>query len=208
MTDRDPLNPNLPAQPSSDPDEAAAVPAQEPAGRKAMTSTRWVLAGLGALALMMGGAFLSTADYADAGSLLGRGDGHHGGFFGKRSCGHGEDGARSEQMQRRVLMATGLALDRIDADDDQRTQINRIVELTFADMADFHGQRGRAREALVRELTADQIDRAALETLRTDKLDGLDTMSARMVEALADIGDVLSPDQRMLVAEHLSRWHG
>jgi protein CpxP len=47
------------------------------------------------------------------------------------------------------------------------------------------------------------IDRAALEQLRAEQMGRMDLMSRRMLSAMEDAADVLTPEQRAKFAEHL-----
>ena len=70
--------------------------------------------------------------------------------------------------------------------------------------AKMHDARRQAVELLSRE----SVDRAALETLRADQLRLADQASMRFTQALADVADVLTPEQRKQLAERIGRWHG
>jgi len=65
-----------------------------------------------------------------------------------------------------------------------------------------------ARRQAVELLSGESIDRAALETLRADQLKLAEQASKRFVQALADVADALTPEQRKQLAERLGRWHG
>jgi Spy/CpxP family protein refolding chaperone len=59
-------------------------------------------------------------------------------------------------------------------------------------------------------LTAPSIDRGAIEQLRVEQITAADDASKRFVRALADVADVLTPEQRKTVAarmEHRGRRH-
>ena len=65
-----------------------------------------------------------------------------------------------------------------------------------------------ARRQAVALLSQESIDRAALETLRAGQLQLAEQASKRFTQALADVADVLTPDQRKQLAERIGRWHG
>ena len=52
-------------------------------------------------------------------------------------------------------------------------------------------------------LTASTIDRAALEKVRAERLAEADRVSRELVNALADVAEVLTPEQREIVNERL-----
>jgi Spy/CpxP family protein refolding chaperone len=62
--------------------------------------------------------------------------------------------------------------------------------------------RQRGRELL----TATTIDRAAIETLRTEQMALADQATRRISQALADAATVLSPEQRRKLADRMDRW--
>jgi Spy/CpxP family protein refolding chaperone len=52
------------------------------------------------------------------------------------------------------------------------------------------------------------IDRAALEQLRAQQMQRMDFISKRILAAVEDAADVLTPEQRLKFAEHLrARMH-
>ena len=147
--------------------------------------TRWVLMGIaGALVMAIAGTALSTGGYSKW-----RGGGHD---FGKY-----------------VEWRIDDMLEEVEATDDQRTQVRAIVTAAIADMGEFREFKREGRRALVEALTRETVDRAELETLRQRKLETVDGMSQRMLTALADAADVLTPAQRKeLAAEWKSHgWH-
>jgi Spy/CpxP family protein refolding chaperone len=57
-------------------------------------------------------------------------------------------------------------------------------------------------------LTAPAIDRAKMEDLRAAQIKSFDESSKRLVTAIADAAEVLSPDQRAALAEEIRKHHG
>jgi Spy/CpxP family protein refolding chaperone len=57
-------------------------------------------------------------------------------------------------------------------------------------------------------LSAATIDRAAIEALRAEQVALADATSKRLAQALADTADVLTPEQRVKLAERVSRRMG
>ena len=114
-----------------------------------------------------------------------------------------------ERFERFVEWKIDDMLDEVDASDDQRERVRAIATAAIADMGEFRDFKREGRQALVEALTQETVDREALETLRQNKLETADRASQRLLTALADAADVLTPTQRAeLVEEWESRdWH-
>ena len=55
-------------------------------------------------------------------------------------------------------------------------------------------------------LLADTIDRAALERLRAERLADAERISKNLVGALADVAELLSPEQRKVLDERINEF--
>jgi Spy/CpxP family protein refolding chaperone len=64
-----------------------------------------------------------------------------------------------------------------------------------------------AREQLHQILSAETIDRQRLETVRVGELHLADEASKRILQGIADAAEVLTPQQRAALAEHMEE-HG
>jgi Spy/CpxP family protein refolding chaperone len=98
-------------------------------------------------------------------------------------------------------------LDEVEASDAQRRTIEPLVERTSARMHDIHTQAGDLHDELLGLLTAETIDRAALESVRAEAVALVDRASREMVEAMAGMAEVLTPDQRKEIAREAESWH-
>ena len=96
----------------------------------------------------------------------------------------------------------------IDATDAQKQQLAPIVKGAARDLLPLRAKMHDARRQAVELLSQQTIDRAALETLRADQLKLAEMASQRFTQALADVADVLTPDQRKQLAERITRWQG
>jgi Spy/CpxP family protein refolding chaperone len=56
----------------------------------------------------------------------------------------------------------------------------------------------------VQLLLAPEIDRAAMEALRSEQMDQADAISRALVTKLADVANVLTPEQRSEVASRIA----
>jgi periplasmic protein CpxP/Spy len=100
-------------------------------------------------------------------------------------------------------MIRHLSID-IDATADQQEKLRAIVRDAIKDLLPV-GERMRAARATARELLTQQtIDRAAIEKFRTDQIAIHDAASKRLVAAVADAAEVLTPEQRRKVSDVLA----
>jgi protein CpxP len=103
-------------------------------------------------------------------------------------------------------------LSEIDATDEQKSRIKSIVQAATTDVRALHDQHAGAREELKQILSAPTIDRARLESLRSTHILLADQASQRLVTAIADAAEVLTPEQRAelgrKMAERHKRRHG
>lgn len=132
-------------------------------------------------------------------------------WFRRAGYGHGgpwRHGAADPDMVRaRIDFATDWILSRIDASDAQHQQIKAIVQAAVQDLAPMREQHDQNKQALLQALTQPSIDRAALGDIRRAELQLAETASERLVTALADIAEALTPEQRTRLAAFMSRWH-
>lgn len=99
-------------------------------------------------------------------------------------------------------------LDQVDATEAQRAQIKQIASIAQADMKAQH-EAGRAlRDHALALLAAPTLDAAAAESLRQQMLAQHDQASRRMLQVMLDIGNVLTPEQRVKLAEQMKQRQG
>jgi protein CpxP len=95
----------------------------------------------------------------------------------------------------------------IDATDAQKAQIGPLVKQAVNDLLPLQNQLRTAHEQFLAALTQSAVDRPALEAARTAHLQLADQASKRVVQLIADVGDVLTPEQRNALAAHLKKMH-
>jgi periplasmic protein CpxP/Spy len=98
--------------------------------------------------------------------------------------------------------AVDRALRTAQASPQQREQVEAIVERAFADHAKFREQHRSLHAEAIQVLTAPTIDRSRIEALRTRHLAIAEEGSRHLTAVLADIGDVLTVEQRQKLAAH------
>jgi YD repeat-containing protein len=121
---------------------------------------------------------------------------------------HGHHRMSPEAMRERVDFATDWALSKVKATDEQKTRVKQIVFAAFDDVAQLRETHVANREAVVAVLTAPAVDRARLESLRKSEIELAERASQRITQALADVADVLSPEQRKGLADMMKRMRG
>ena len=140
-----------------------------------------------------------TALVAGIGAVAHEPGAHHVEFHSAMS---GEDiAAHADMFLQRLYTETS-------ATDAQKAQIDPLVQQALADLQPMHaGARDFHTQALAL-LSADTIDRAALENLRAEHIQAADQASRRFTQAVADIAEVLTPVQRRQLAAHVAEMHG
>jgi Spy/CpxP family protein refolding chaperone len=96
----------------------------------------------------------------------------------------------------------------IDATDAQKAQIAPLVKQAVDDLMPLHSQLHTAHTHATQALTETTVDRGSLEAARVEHLQLADRASKRITQLIADVGDVLTPQQRKALADHLERMHG
>jgi len=130
----------------------------------------------------------------------GPGGWHRGGFMGAHL-----DPAKLDEHLDRMLKHLYVE---VDATDVQKQQLTPIVKAAARDLLPIRDRMRAARLQAVALLSQPTVDRAALEARRADQLQLAEQASRRFTQALADVADVLTPEQRKQLAERAARWHG
>jgi periplasmic protein CpxP/Spy len=123
-----------------------------------------------------------------------------------------ERGLDPEQMARRLERRIGRMIKEVGGTTEQKDRIVAIAKAALAELRPMRDQVRQARRQGLDLLAAPAIDRAALEKLRTTQMQAADALSRRMMVAMADAAEVLTPEQRAKVAERMKRrmehrWH-
>ena len=152
------------------------------------TGRRWLIAA--ALAVAAGAA---GASFADGGpGLL-----HHRGHAGHMAM---DPAAMDAHIDKMVEQFTE------GASPDQKARVAAIAKGAVADLRPAHEQLRQGHIRAHALLMAPVIDRAALEQLRAAQMQQMDAISRRILAAVEDAADVLTPEQRARFAGHLK--HG
>jgi Spy/CpxP family protein refolding chaperone len=137
---------------------------------------------------------------------------HGGGFGGGFGPGgwHMDRGGQTdpEAVKRRTDASVRWMLADVNATDAQREKIAAIVEATRKEMAPLREKHREARRAVMELLAKPNVDRAAIEAIRAQEIQSADAMSRRFVQSLADVAEVLTPEQRAQHAEKMKSRRG
>jgi protein CpxP len=99
-------------------------------------------------------------------------------------------------------------LTKIGASEAQKAQIDGILKPALNDMQAVHKAHFAAFKQFHEVITAPSIDRARLESLRAEQVKSLDEASKRLVTALGDAAEALSPEQRAALVQEATKHHG
>ncbi len=163
---------------------------------KSARMRRWTLAGIGAASL----AAVAAAGAGWHGRAHARGHGFMGHGFGASMD--------PEVMGKRLDAMVAFALADTDATADQKTRIGAIFKQAAADLAPMRRTHQDARRKSIALLAQPTIDRAQLDALRVQQMQLADSVSRRMLQAIEDAADVLTPDQRAKLAQRWQARHG
>jgi protein CpxP len=148
------------------------------------------------LVAFVAGAVLAGSIVAAAAS--GMGGMHHGMMGGSFSA--ADASAHVDHVLKHVYAE-------IDATDAQKAQITPLVKQAVNDLLPMHTQLRAAHEQAIQALTQSTVDRTALEAARVTHLQLADQASKRLTQLLADVDEVLTPDQRTALAAHIKEMH-
>lgn len=98
-------------------------------------------------------------------------------------------------------------LDDVQASDAQRKQIQGIVDKARVDLRALHEKARDQHQDAMAIWTAPKIDAAEAEKQRQQMLAQHDQVSKRVMQAMLDVGQVLTPEQRAKAAVALKQRH-
>ena len=104
-----------------------------------------------------------------------------------------------------IARAIDHLLDGLDATDAQRSQIKQIAQAAAADLKAQHEAGRSLHEKAMQIFAAPAIDAAAAESVRQQMVAGHDKASKRMLQAMLDVGKVLTPEQRAKMGERMKQ---
>ena len=144
------------------------------------------------LAAGLTGAVATTA--FSSGGGFGPGRWHEG--FMHRPFDPAQAEARADRMVRHLAIE-------LDASNEQQDKLRTVVRSTLKDVLPMREKVQAARQQARKLLTDPTINRAEIERLRVEQIALADTFSKRVAQALGDAGEILTPEQRRKLDEHL-----
>ncbi|WP_111422899.1 Spy/CpxP family protein refolding chaperone [Rhodoplanes roseus] len=185
-----------------DPQAPSASPAPAPRRGRRIASYAVVAAlaaGLVGVGLSATGSLGQGMGFGPPFAHGGPGFGPHGwgGPFGDRAF----DPAQAEQRADRMVRHLAVEL---DATNEQQEKLRAIVKSALKDVLPMREKLRTARGQAHDLLTAQTVDRAAIEKLRADQIALADQASKRIAQALGDAADVLTPEQRRKLDDRMS----
>ena len=109
------------------------------------------------------------------------------------------------EIEKKVTRAVKHISIEIDATEEQEAKITALVVAVAKDLRPLRGEFKAAGDDMHRLLTASTIDREAIEKVRAERIAEADRVSKEIVNALADVAEVLTPAQREIVDERLDQ---
>jgi protein CpxP len=167
---------------------------EKTSGRRFVKWTGFFAAGM--LGALLGNTAFSEAK-ADFGG--GHGFGRHGFFRGA----HGDP----EKAREHAGFAVDMAFRMAGASEEQRAQAKAIVERRLEGAIGLHARHTANRKAGLEALTGATVDREKLESVRRAQLQLADEASRELTAAIAELAEVLTPEQRAELAEMAARLH-
>jgi Spy/CpxP family protein refolding chaperone len=146
-----------------------------------------------------------AAAIQEGGGMHRRFVGNFGGHTGRWA---GPGAANPEALKEHAGLATRWVLRDLDTTEEQQDRVAAIATSAIDDLFRLKEKHQGNRQAFAAQLGAAQLDRAALEEIRKSEIALADEASKRLVAALADASEVLTPEQRLALVERVHRLHG
>ena len=122
--------------------------------------------------------------------------------------GHGHN-LSPEAAKEHLQIATKWMLRDIDASVEQQDRVNAIAAAAVDDLFRLKERHQQNRTAFHAQFEGSgPVDRAALEAIRKSEMGLADEASKRLVQALADVSDTLTPEQRQALVERMHKRRG
>lgn len=132
---------------------------------------------------------------------------HYGQMVHKARFFHRRPKTIEDAQKRAERMAKHFAIE-VDANSEQTEKLVELARGVAGDVFPIRKSIKEVRKEGIEILSANTVDRARLEELRTEQFAKFDEISKRLTTALADAAEVLEPDQRQELAQRAKEWRG
>ncbi|MDB5887348.1 MAG: hypothetical protein JWM03_220 [Rhodocyclales bacterium] len=106
------------------------------------------------------------------------------------------------RMREHAERITGRMMDRVEATSTQRAKAATIAQAAADDLQALVQAHRATRASLYSALSADTVDPARIEQLRSEALQRADAVSRRLTQEMVEMADLLSPKQRRVLLSH------
>jgi len=136
-----------------------------------------------------------------------------GGYVGKSfaygGLGHWRGGMPTDpaKMDHKIEQMVKRIATKVDASTEQKDKISVIVKDSVKELMPLREKAQTTRKQAIALLAAASIDRPSIERLRAEQIQLADAGSKRLSQALADIAEVLTPEQRKTLADRMQHGH-
>jgi Spy/CpxP family protein refolding chaperone len=110
------------------------------------------------------------------------------------------DPAKAEDRADRMVRHVAIDLEATDA---QQDKLRAVVKAAVKDILPMREKMQSARLKARELLTQPTVDRAEIERFRTEQIALADAFSKRVSQAIGDAAEILTPDQRRKLNDHL-----
>jgi Spy/CpxP family protein refolding chaperone len=115
------------------------------------------------------------------------------------------------QIEDRIDRGIRHAAIELDATTEQQEKLRGIAKAAIKDLLPMREKAHTARARAAELLTQPKVDRAAIEAFRTEQMALAEAASKRFAQAVADVAEVLTPEQRQKAHEWMQwrrgLWH-
>ncbi len=104
------------------------------------------------------------------------------------------------ELEDRADRAIRHAAIELDATAEQQDKLRSITKAALKDLVPIRDKARAARERATALLTQPTLDRASIEAFRSEQMALAEAASKRFAQAIADVSEVLTPEQRRKIA--------
>ena len=126
---------------------------------------------------------------------------------GPQHCMHQMGHHGPGQMDQRMERMVERVFTRVGASEQQKAKAREIVKASSGEMASLYKGHEDGRQEMIALLSADTIDRDRLEQHRAAHHAQMEQMSKVMTRTMADLAEVLTPEQRREAAKMFAQMH-